>query len=35
MRSNGMMHPFIFDVNDSIFLAGLPDDFADGRIMYM
>ena len=33
MGSNSITNPGELDVNQAIFLAGLPDDLADGRIM--
>src|SRR5258708_1317895 len=33
MRSNGIPYPGIFDIDQTIFLAGLPDDLADSRIV--
>src|SRR5882757_1873669 len=35
MRSNGVPHPGILDIDQTILLTGLPDDLTDGRIMYM
>ena len=33
MRSNRIPHPRVLDIDQPIFLAGLPDDLADRRIM--
>jgi hypothetical protein len=33
MRSDRITDPGIFDIDQPIFLAGLPDDLADGRIV--
>src|SRR5579872_4952581 len=35
VRGHGIMHPWIFYVDEPIFLTGLPDDPADRRIMNM
>jgi hypothetical protein len=35
MRSYCITHPGIFDIDQPILLAGLPDDLADSRIVYM
>src|SRR5882757_194948 len=35
MRGNGITHPGIFNIDQAVLLAGLPDDLADGRIMNM
>ena len=35
MRGDGIPYPGIFDIDQAIFLAGLPDDLADRRIMNM
>ena len=33
MRNDGMAHPAVFDVPDTILFAGLFDDLADGRVV--
>src|SRR5450432_63087 len=35
MRGHGITHPGILYIGQSVFLASLPDDLADGRIMDM
>lgn len=35
MAGHGIAYPGILDIVDAVFLTGLPDDLADGRIVYM